>query len=644
MMSSIVKHVVNSMEKQIKKKAILYGIAAILLASTFGVVLYNYGVFQTLLNPAAPPIPVAHSSFLATFPSAEVLKNFLKTNSQTQGPFSLYGPADTKAFGSPSGPVLPALINAFSITSDTMGESYQHSVTNIQTAGVDEADTVKTDDNGYMYVLSNDTVYILIAYPPTQAQVLAKIKFADMYPIGIFVNGDRLAVLGSQYSFPVLTFPLYDRFYVADIKTFVRVYNIHDRSDPVLIKDLALDGSYFSSRMIGDYIYFVASKPAYTVDDSIFLPEILMNGRATKIAPTEIRYFNGTEEYYQYTTFVAMNIQNTTEAPTYLTTLLGGTSNMYVSQENMYVTFQEWYWGGNTTIFSIHLQANNMTVEASGKIPGQERNQYSMDEYGNYFRMQTSTFSDGVSQTNVYVLDMNLTVVGRLENLAPGENFHSARFMGNRCYLVTFKKTDPLFVIDLSNATNPRVLGELKIPGYSDYLHPYDETHLIGVGKNTVEAEEGDFAWYQGIKISLFDVSNVTNPIQDATYVIGDRGSDTPVLTDPKAFLFDKSRNLLSIPVLVAKIDESKYPSPVPPSAYGDAVWQGAYVFDISLYHNLVLEGRITHLDNSTSIYEQGYWVKRSIYIEDVFYTVSDRMIKMNRLEDMSQIDQVPLS
>jgi uncharacterized secreted protein with C-terminal beta-propeller domain len=636
--------VINLMEKQIRKKAIFYGIAGILLAATFGVVLYNYGLFQTLLNPAAPPIPVARSSFLATFASAEALKNFLKTNSQTQGPFSLYGPADTRTFGSPGGPVLPGTINAFSMTLDTMAESYQHSATNIQVAGVDEADIVKTDDNGYMYVLSNDTVYVLAAYPPTQAQVLAKIKFADMYPIGIFISGDRLAVLGSQYSFPVLTFPLYDTFYIADIKTFVRVYDIHDRSDPVLIKDLALTGSYFSSRMIGDYIYFVASKPAYTVDDTIFLPEILVNERATTISPTEIGYFNGTEQYYQYTTFVAMNIQNTTEAPTYLTTLLGGTSNMFVSQENAYVTFQEGYWGGNTTIYRIRMQANNMIVEASGKIPGQERNQYSMDEYGNYFRMQTSTWSDGVSQTNVYVLDMNLTVVGKLENLAPGENFHSARFMGDRCYLVTFKKTDPLFVIDLSNATNPRVLGELKIPGYSDYLHPYDETHLIGVGKNTVAAEEGDFAWYQGIKVSLFDVSNVTNPIQDATYVIGDRGSDTPVLTDPKAFLFDRSRNLLSIPVLVAKIDESKYPSPVPPYAYGDAVWQGAYVFDISLYHNLVLEGRITHLDNDTNIYEQGYWIKRSIYIEDVFYTVSDRMIKMNRLEDMNQIGQVSLS
>jgi uncharacterized secreted protein with C-terminal beta-propeller domain len=244
----------------------------------------------------------------------------------------------------------------------------------------------------------------------------------------------------------------------------------------------------------------------------------------------------------------------------------------------------------------------------------------------------------------VYVLDMNLTVVGRLENLAPGENFHSARFMGNRCYLVTFKKTDPLFVIDLSNATNPLVLGELKIPGYSDYLHPYDETHLIGVGKNTVEAEEGEFAWYQGIKVSLFDVSNVTNPVQDASYVIGDRGSDTPVLTDPKAFLFDRSKNLLAIPVMVAKIDESKYPSPVPPYAYGEPVWQGAYVFDISLYHDLVLEGRITHLNIDMSINEQEYWVQRSLYIGDVLYTVSDRMVKMNSLEDLSPIGEVALS
>jgi uncharacterized secreted protein with C-terminal beta-propeller domain len=637
------------MEKQIRRKAILYGIVAILLASTFAAVIYNIGVFQTTLIPASPPIPAAHTSFMATFHSAEALTSFLKNNSQTQGPFSLYGPADVNLLNSPNSPLLPLLQtrgrSANPAETYTVGGSYQHSTTNVQVTGVDEADTVKTDDSGYMYVLSNDTVYILTAYPATQARVLAKIPYTDMYPIGIFVSGQRLAVLGSQYSFPTLTmYPLYNRYYVADIKTFIRLYDISDRSNPILIKDFALTGSYFNSRMIGDYIYLVASKPAYTINDTIFLPEIIMNGKTNEIAPTEIQYFNGTEEYYQYTTFVAMNIQNATEAPVYLPILLGGASNMYVSQQNMYVTFKDYYWGGNTTIYRIQLQADNMTIEASGKIPGYEHNQYSMDEYGDYFRIQTQTWSTGVTTTNVYVLDMNLTIVGTLENIAPGENFHSARFMGDRCYLVTFQQTDPLFVIDLSNATNPQVLGNLTIPGYSDYLHPYDETHLIGVGKNTVEAQGGYFAWYQGIKISLFDVTNVTNPIQEASYVIGDRGSDTPVLSDPKAFLFDRSKNLLVIPVLVANIDESKYPSPVPDSAYGDPVWQGAYVFDISLYHDLVVEGRITHIANGTSITDQAYWIKRSLYIEDVLYTISDRMVKMNSLENMSEIGQIPLS
>jgi len=212
--------------------------------------------------------------------------------------------------------------------------------------------------------------------------------------------------------------------------------------------------------------------------------------------------------------------------------------------------------------------------------------------------------------------------------------------MGNRCYLVTFYKVDPLFVVDLTDPTSPKVLGNLTIPGYSDYLHPYDETHLIGVGKNTVAAEEGNWYWYQGIKISIFDVSNVTNPTQDATYVIGDRGSDTPVLTDPKAFLFDKTRNLLVIPALEANVTDP-YPTP---SSYGTPVWQGAFVFDISLYHDLILEGRITHLENGMDIYDQEYWVKRSLYIEDVLYTISDRMVKMNSLDDMSELGQVPLS
>ncbi|RLI33508.1 copper amine oxidase, partial [Candidatus Bathyarchaeota archaeon] len=196
---------------------------------------------------------------------------------------------------------------------------------------------------------------------------------------------------------------------------------------------------------------------------------------------------------------------------------------------------------------------------------------------------------------------------------------------------------------------NPRVLGKLKIPGYSDYLHPYDETHLIGVGKETVPAEEGDFSWYRGVKISLFDVSNVSSPREVSKVVIGDRGTDTPVLRDHKAFLFSRSKHLLVLPILLAEIDPEKYSGEVPPYAQGDYVFQGAYIFNITLDEGLVLRGRITHLENNTDLLKSGYYfsspysVKRALYIGNILYTISDRMVKMNSLEDLKEIGAVEL-
>jgi uncharacterized secreted protein with C-terminal beta-propeller domain len=236
---------------------------------------------------------------------------------------------------------------------------------------------------------------------------------------------------------------------------------------------------------------------------------------------------------------------------------------------------------------------------------------------------------------------MSMAIVGRLENLAPGEHVYSARFMGNKGYLVTFVSIDPLFVIDLSDPSNPYVLGELKIPGYSDYLHPYDENHLIGIGKHATAADEGFFAWYQGVKISLFDVSNVSNPVQMANYTIGDRGTDSPVLRDHRAFLFDKTRNLLVIPVQVAQIDPSEYPGEVPPYAYGKLVWHGAYVFNITLEEGLSLRGTVTHMQYGAEIYDINYYIERSLYIEDVLYTISNAKVKMNNLQDLAFINEI---
>jgi len=192
------------------------------------------------------------------------------------------------------------------------------------------------------------------------------------------------------------------------------------------------------------------------------------------------------------------------------------------------------------------------------------------------------------------------------------------------------------------------VLGELKIPGYSDYLHPYDETHLIGVGKETEEATYGDFAWYQGLKLSLFDVSNATAPKQMDKTVIGDRGTSSQALSDPKAFLFDNSRNLLVIPVNLAVVNRTLYEPG--PSAYGEFVWQGAYVYNITLDGGFNLRGTLTHIDNQTSPESKSswanssYWITRALYIENTLYTISDKMIQANSLDDLALVAQINLT
>ena len=219
---------------------------------------------------------------------------------------------------------------------------------------------------------------------------------------------------------------------------------------------------------------------------------------------------------------------------------------------------------------------------------------------------------------------MSLSVVGKLENLAPSERIYSARFMGDRCYLVTFMQIDPFFVIDVSNPTNPTVLGFLKIPGFSGYLHPYDEDHIIGIGKQD-----------SNLKLSLFDVTNVTAPTEEAKYVVQADWSDSAVLWDHKAFLFDKAKQLLALPVSINWFE-------IREEYYTKGFWQGAYIFDVSLDLGFTLEGNVTH-QNVTNQFESSFEVKRILYIENVLYTISDRKVKMNNLENLDLINEVQL-
>jgi uncharacterized secreted protein with C-terminal beta-propeller domain len=278
-----------------------------------------------------------------------------------------------------------------------------------------------------------------------------------------------------------------------------------------------------------------------------------------------------------------------------------------------------------------------------------------MDEYYGNFRIATTGYglsqvastgavwSTGQQQTNLYVLDSGLHIIGRLEGLSPGEAFYAARFMGDRAYLVTFQRMDPLFVIGLQDPHQPKVLGQLNIPGVSDYLQPYDETHLIGFGKSSTNVTWENAALFQGLKLSLFDVTDPSHPVETSNFLAGDRGSDSPALTDHKSVLFDKPLNLLVIPVEIAKAQPS---STTIPWSYGSPVWQGAYVFSITVQNGIVLRGGITHLATGQlpSWNNSSFFVTRALYIGSALYTISNNMVKMNSLSDLTELNSVSLA
>ena len=582
-----------------------YGIAAILLAILFATICFNFGV-QLYIPPVSLP--------LNTFSSYEELEDFLKTNMEQaenigQQYWSPFRGGEMK--------------NLLSLNAET---APAHSTTNIQVAGVDEGDIVKTDGE-YLYVVSSNDVYILKAYPPEQAQVLSKITLNETYDMKIYVNGDKLVVLGGNFA-PIRISYTYTG------EAFVNVYDISNKTHPRLTRTLSLNGTLSGSRMIGNYVYATVNQLAVHPNTNkthleVALPKISTADAVKEIQATEIRYINVPDAFYYFTTVIAVNIINDAQEPTYETFLTGSTACMYVSQSNMYLTIPNtsvWILSAGvsgtrdeTLIYRVKLDGEEIVCEAEGAVSGYVLNQFSMDEYNGFFRIATTKWTNDGSKNNLYSLNMSLNIVGELEGLAPGERIYSARFMGDRCYLVTFKQIDPFFVIDLSSPTYPKVLGELKIPGFSGYLHPYDENHIIGIGK-----QDGN------VKLSLFNVTDVTAPTETAKHIVAGQWSDSAVLTDHKAFLFDKSKQLLVLPVSL-----NWY--------YAKHYWQGACVFNITLSDGFVLKGDVTHQESDVNGWDSNYLVKRVFYIENTLYTVSNKKIKMNDLENLQEINEVKL-
>lgn len=456
-------------------------------------------------------------------------------------------------------------------SSSSSSNTKDYSTTNIQVENVDEADIVKTDGD-YIYSISEDNVIITDVKDPKQPKVVATIKSEDDdIPEDIILYKDKLVVISTKGNQT-------QRYYYNNrMNTVVKIYNITSREKPVLTKSYEMYEPYYTSRCIDNVLYVISSGNLRKEDDKIVVGYNEDN-MEKEMSIDKIKYLKDVKTTKQ-TLISTVDLNNET-ADIKLDSYLMNISNAYVSENAIYLLNQKYnndskipikllfgfkgvfgledYYemdsesGYYTEIYKFDIK-ENVEYKAKTKVKGKTINQYSLDEKDNHLRIALYD-NDG---SRVAIFDEDLKQIGISDNVAKGEKMYSSRFIGDKVYFVTYKTIDPLFVMDLSNEAKPKVLGKLKIPGYSTYLHPYDENHIIGIGMETKEIINRNSngkvisttAKVVGMKMALFDVSNVNSPVQISSVVIGDSRTTSAILTNPKALLFSKEKSLIAIPV-----------------------------------------------------------------------------------------------
>ena len=553
-----------------------------------------------------------------------------------------------------------------------------YSKTNIQVENVDEADIIKTDGN-YIYSLSKESIVITDVTDPNKIKVASKITPTDNgIPEDLILFENKLVAICSEINSPYI--------YYSSNKnnTIVRIYDITNREEPRMVKNYKLYEPYYTTRCIGSKLYVISTGNLRKENNKIvrYYDEEYSQ---KEIELKNIKYLKNVETNKQ--TIISMMDLNNIEQNVNVSSYLIDIENAYISEKNIYLLDTNYkgnyypkissiygikgIWGLNeyiydytrnyeTEIYKFNI-LDNGEVEYSCKtrVKGQTINQYSLDEYNGNLRVALKDSREG---SRIVIFNEKMQQIGETPYLAKGEQMYSSRFMGDKAYLVTYKTIDPLFVIDLSNPTEPKVLGELKIPGYSTYLHPYDENHLIGIGMQTEEKINRDIqgkvtsatATITGMKMALFDVTDPTNPVEISSTVIGDRRTTSAILTNPKALLFSKEKELIAIPVN----NYAEYISIASSNTYEDTInaykknttkyiSEGYSVYSINIEKGINLKGIITqeNIDNKSqdTYYYTNSKLLRGVYIENNLYTVSEKCIKVSDLETLKEISKIDL-
>lgn len=403
-----------------------------------------------------------------------------------------------------------------------------------------------------------------------------------------------------------------------------------------------------------DAFDFEATLP--TINDRLMSNGQVMNNATLR---DDCSRFNvaRTADGYNLITVLGLNLETFYDYT--LSSVVSRPGAIYADGDSLYLAMRHyrnamptWFYSDSagvteaTTIHKFALDNDHAqaTYQGSGVVKGRILNQFAMDEYEGHLRVATTNGhvpSPDVHST-LSVLDAetggDLTLTGQIDNIAPTEDIRSARFNGDRGFVVTFKKTDPLFVFDLSNPAEPSITGELKIPGYSTYMHLMDDTHILSIGFDAEDA--GTRAYFQGIQLQILDITDVANPTLLHREVIGTRGSTSDAATDHLAFNYFKSFDQLAIPMVVCEESSGG-------SDYGDVMtFSGLMVYNVTVENGFTYLGGIPHGTPEVDGYQTGvcnnWWssgnsqVKRSIFMDEYVYSIAPDLINVSDVSDLA--------
>lgn len=517
-----------------------------------------------------------------------------------------------------------------------------YSETNVQVEGVNESDIVKTDGK-FIYVATSDSVKIYDArkgIPVLVDEIKSEVdsttgeytSFSELY-----ISQGRLVIIGTKSKFnnwiqpiPEVGIPETDDMISIEAMPYRQdttyvycgVYSLNDSGKASFLKEVDVEGSLLSSRKKDNTLYLVVNKYVYRygIYDDIVLPmyrDSSDDEDFRQISYDKVMYYPKRSEN-NYLIVASIDIEEE-DTPASINAFLGSGRTVYMSNEALYIANTDYSrnWGQITNIARFTVEGMKIGFAGGGLVEGTILNQFSMDEYRNNLRVATSGWRTG-NTNSLFILDKNMKTIGSIEDIAPGERIYSARFMGDKGYIVTFRQIDPLFVIDLSNPKSPEITGELKVPGFSNYLHPLGEDTLLGIGRDIDEntGRQG------GIKLSIFDVSDGGKPKEINNLILGDSGSYSEVLNNHKALMLNPTKDMLAFDATLSSYDDK----------YQHSYFNGAVVIEANENGKLVVLEKISN----EGIY--GSDVKRLLYIRDYLYYILDGSIRTFDIDTFNEM------